>query len=209
MKLYTRNASNYCFKTEWSLYELGIEDFERIPNQGDHDTDGMTKLAAATPILTTIPTLIDKNGLVLTESSVIIQYLADTRNIDTSFFPKDPATRAKILQWDRFCDFEAAKALGALYYNSPDYLKGAAPATWEVEQAQKDIPVIEKKLEAVLSKQKYITSDRHFTYADAALASNIFFMQWFGIKWTQPSVVRWLTDCTSRPAFKKRLDLIK
>ena len=41
MKLYTRNASNYCFKTEWALFELGIDNFERIPNQGDHDVEGM------------------------------------------------------------------------------------------------------------------------------------------------------------------------
>ena len=207
MLLYTRNVSNYCFKTEWALYELNIP-FDREPNQGDRDLLGMGKLAKATPNLVTIPTLVDDNGFTVTESSVIIQYLVDTRKINSSFFPKDPDARARVLQWDRFGDFEVAKALGAFYYNSPDYLQGAAPNASEVELAAKEVPIIEKKLNAVLAKQRYITSDKDFTYADVTLAANVFFLQWFNQKMTSPGVVRWLTECTSRPAFTKRMALI-
>lgn len=205
MLLYSRNVSNYCFKTEWALSELDIS-VTRELNQGDRDQVGMAKVAQASPALITVPAL-DDHGFVLTESTVIVQYLVDSKGIDRPFFPKDPKQRARILQWDRFCDFEVARILGVLYYNSPGYLDGGKPDQAAVDAARNEFPAIEAKLESVLSKSKYMTSQQEFTYADVSLAVNVFFLSWFGITATLPGVSRWLTECTSRPKFKKRLEL--
>lgn len=207
IQLYTRNISNYCFKTEWMLLELGVA-YERHLNKGDDDAEGLGKVAKVSPVLITVPTLVDEDGFVLTESSAIIQYIVDSRKMKTPLFPTDVKERARILQWDRFGDFQVAKALGTFYYNSVDYLKGAAANAMEIEDARKELPILEEKLEAILSKQKYITSDIAFTYADISVAVHVFFLSWFNFKVTKPGVARWLEECTVRPSFKKRMAMI-
>lgn len=204
MYLHTHPRSPFCVKTEWALLEMGQTYDRRLLEFGNSESwanvvaDG--KLGPVT-----IPMLVDGN-FSLTESSAIVFYVADKMKVNSSFVGKEVATRARIVQWDRFADFEALSIAMAYFQNTPERLakSGMQKNTHDIVKANEKFEKLSTTLEAVLSAQKYLAAENDFTYADVSMACYLMMAaRSGGPQLTSPAAKSWLAAASSRPAYLK------
>lgn len=146
-----------------------------------------------------IPALQLDDGAVLTEASVILQYLADQKP-RRNLAPK-PRTmeRYRLLEWLNFTAAEIHKSLGAFFK-----FKQAMTPEWR--QAQ--LGLVEERfttLEKMLGSNQYVMGDE-FSIADAYLFTTLNWTNFVQVdigKW--PGLKAYLARVGARPAVKKAM----
>jgi glutathione S-transferase len=142
-----------------------------------------------------VPTIITKDGKLLTENAVILQYLADSNN-KTTLLPKG---------------FNRYKTLEMVNFISTEIHKGFAPMfNQDINQSAKEI--FTKKLRSkfeyadkILANSKYIAG-KDFTIADAYFFTTTRWMKYANIELKDFSnIERYVTELSSRESIKKSL----
>lgn len=145
-----------------------------------------------------VPALTTDKGALLTENSVIMQYLADTYK-NTPLLPLiGHLDRYKVLEW--------------LSYISSDLHKGFGPLfNREMPQEIKDkffIPAIKSKFNFIneqLDKTKYLSGD-HFTLPDAYLFVILRWAQHFKFDMAEwPALSAYFVELKNRASIQKSL----
>lgn len=146
-----------------------------------------------------IPALELDDGAVLTEASVILQYLADQkprRNLAPKLRTME---RYRLMEWLNFIAAEVHKTLGAFFK-----FKQAMTPEWR--QAQ--LGLVDQRfaaLEKMLGTNQYVMGDE-FSIADAYLFTTLNWTHFFQIdlgRW--PAVQAYMARVAGRPAVKKAM----
>jgi glutathione S-transferase len=165
--------------------------------------DGMTKTTeTAKNFLETnpngyVPALVLPDGELLTEASVVVQYLADQKP-ETGLMPAPGGmARYRVQQWLAFVATELHKAFGVFFKpNTPD-------ATKEInrEHLARRLAYVDGKLDG----RSYLVGDV-FTAADAYLWTILGWAKHVGIDLSPfANIQRYLGTVAARPAVQKAL----
>jgi len=159
MKLYySKGACSLAIRI--ILHEMGIpSDYEAVDLQNKKTADGQDFLSINPK--GAVPTLRLENGTILTESCVIMQYLADHYQAENLLPRVGDWQRYRVLEWMNFITTELHKGFGPLF--NP-----------QIDQALRDdvfIPILMRKFHYVdqfLTDHTYLLGN-HFMLADAYL----------------------------------------
>jgi glutathione S-transferase len=142
-----------------------------------------------------VPTIITKDGKLLTENAVILQYLADSNN-KTTLLSRD---------------FKRYKTLEMVNFVSTEIHKGFAPLfNQDLNQSAKDIFIKKLRLkfeyaDKILANSKYIAG-KDFTIADAYFFVTTTWMKYANIEIKDfPNIERYITELSSRQSIKRSL----
>ena len=140
-----------------------------------------------------VPILLHKD-LVLSQSGVILDYLADSLG---QFGPDDDTERREIMRWMFFDNHKLTSYTATLRFmrtftESPDpavvrFLRGRAEAAWGV-------------LDSHLAGRRFVVGD-HLTIADLSLCGYLFWPEEIGVEWNGFPHIR---DCLARIAAEPR-----
>jgi len=129
--LYANAISNYCAKTRIVLRHKGLDWREEPPPDGYGSAAYRQIIPAGS-----IPGLIDQDGLVLSESEVINEYLED-RYPDPPMLPSDPSERAKARFLSRWHDLWVEPPMRQLFRHMTPSLRDPAFVIDRVAAMQK------------------------------------------------------------------------
>jgi glutathione S-transferase len=170
LKLYYHPFASFCQKVLIALYEKDLPFEPVFIDLGD--PQHRERLGAVWPMMK-FPVLEDEaKGLVLPESSVIIEYLDQQAPDTRSLIPADPLEALKVRVWDRFFDNFVAFNVTKIVVNSlrPDGRKdpeGVAQAEDAIRQAY-------DFFERELGNREWAAGDR-FSLADCSAAPALFY----------------------------------
>ena len=143
-----------------------------------------------------VPALRLDNTEVLTESAVILQYIADQKR-DTALAPANPLERYRLAEWLNYISSEVHKQLGPFF-------NPKLPPVWRENQ----LGLLAKRFDILaerLKSQPYLMGQQ-FTVADAYL---FVVLNWTGLfkldmsKW--PTLTDYLGRIAARPAVQAAL----
>jgi len=160
LKFYTANLSPFGIGTIILLKANNIP-HEKIvidTRKGEHKTEEYKKI---NPLLK-VPAIVD-GDFNLFESSTILRYLCNSKEVADHWYPKDPKKRALV---DLYFDWHAANivSLNTLMFVRFGFSKA------DPEEAKALNEKTQKEIESVfLSSRKYLASDDKITIADLAL----------------------------------------
>ncbi|KAL9072660.1 MAG: hypothetical protein Q9157_005013 [Trypethelium eluteriae] len=198
-------------RTAWLLEELGLDynlEFSERQNGVGPPAFKEAIRKAGNP-LGKSPTIV-VDGVTVSESGTITEYLCEKYDSSSRLTPKDPATRVQVLQW-----IHAAEAtfllhsLAILYMQwfSPERVKDSGDLATMQQAASKNVVNDFDWLESELQKGKgkFLVGD-HVTAADCMMS---FSAQWIlekglgtqGKKW--PTVEEWIKTCEATETWKK------
>ncbi|PCJ42317.1 MAG: glutathione S-transferase [Alphaproteobacteria bacterium] len=190
MKLYHRPDCPFCWKLRLFLREAGVEVSEISVKLGEKHPD----VVALNPN-GTVPVLID-GDLVLWESAVIIEYLAD-KFPETGLMTGTPEQRAKIRQIHSYSDHRLGKILFPYIKQVRDGkadgdLKHTIDKAW---QAELDMLTLQ------LGDQDYFGPD--FSVADCALIPRFTLALVYGLTLGKGygKLKNWFERCKRRSSF--------
>jgi glutathione S-transferase len=191
-------SASRALRSLWMLEELGVE-YEHVQMNFTGDNKQPDYLALNPN--GRIPTLVD-GDTVLWESMAINLYLAE--KYDGGLQPKSPEDRGRATKWSFWVMTETEKALLEYLFNTlilPEGQRDAAVAAAAVEQLKAPLGVLDGALEGRVN-----LLGEQFSVADLNVASVLSWGQLAGLDLSAvPNVSRWLTTCTSRPAFQRAL----
>ena len=135
------------------------------------------------------------NGLVLSQSGVILDYLAEALG---QFGPDDAAERREILRWMFFDNHKLTSYTATLRFmrtfgDAPDpvilaFLRGRAETAWGI-------------LDSHLAGRRFVVGE-HLTIADFSLCGYLFWPEEIGVDWAgYPHIKRWLADVAALPGW--------
>ena len=195
MKLYGVPGSR-ALRSIWAAEETGV-DYEFVSTHFIGESKKPDYLALNPN--GRIPTLVD-GDLVLFESMAINLYLAKAHGGD--LYPRDDADEARAIQWSFWGMTELEPVLMQMVLHKvmlPEDQRNPAAVT----KAESDIERPLNVLEAHLANRDHILGG-DFTIADLNVAGALglaTFARFDVSKWSK--VERWLSACTSRPAFAR------
>ena len=148
-----------------------------------------------------VPILLHKD-LVLSQSGVILDYLADSLG---QFGPDDDTERREIMRWMFFDNHKLTSYTATLRFmrtftESPDpavvrFLRGRAEAAWGV-------------LDSHLAGRRFVVGD-HLTIADFSLCGYLFWPEEIGVEWNGfPHIRDWLARIAAEPRYKPPYELM-
>lgn len=197
MKLYHRPDCPFCWKVRIFLQEAGVELQEFSVEFGKKHPD----VVALNPNAT-VPVLVD-GDLVLWESAVIIEYLADLFP-HTSLMAGSPAERAKIRQIHSYSDNSVGKKLFPYIKQVRD--SGNGKATDELCQSTTDSwIIIQKTLSDQLGDADFYGAG--FSVAECALIPRFTLALAYGLTINNDflNLKKWFQRCAKRPSFTATL----
>ena len=103
-----------------------------------------------------VPAIVEEDGFVLFESSTVLKYLCNTRDVPDHWYPKDPRKRSQV---DLFFDWYqvATKAFSAYFYSKNPELPNRVPVVEDPQELlEKTLGELEKTF---LRDRKFLTSD--------------------------------------------------
>lgn len=144
-----------------------------------------------------VPVLLTDENEILTENSIIQQYLADTHNAIQLLPALGNFKRYRVLEWLNFISTELHKGCGPLFH------PGIPP------EMKENIfkPALKNKLTYVENNlhTKFLAGD-HVTLADTYLFVILSWLPHFKINMNEwPKLSHYFVELTQRPAFKKSL----
>jgi glutathione S-transferase len=142
------------------------------------------------------------NGLVLSQSGVILDYLADSLG---QFGPDDAAERREILRWMFFDNHKLTSYTATLRFmrtfgDGPDpvilaFLRGRAETAWGI-------------LDSHLAGRRFVVGE-HLTIADFSLCGYLFWPEEIGVDWNNyPHIRDWLARIAALPRYKPPYELM-
>ena len=204
MKLYVLDVSNTSRPVRALIAEhkLPVEIVSLDFYQGEHAKPPYTDLNPNG----LVPTLVDDDGFVLTESSTILKYLAD--KFDLPLYPKGLRERAKVnelMDWFNtgfYRDYAYNVVYPQIYphHKRPDDATQKGTIEWGKQQTQKWLKVLDEHW--LGQGNKYLTGDK-LTIADifgyclitAGMVTRDEFKAF-------PNVERWLKEVENLPSWK-------
>ncbi|HEX5864797.1 MAG TPA: glutathione S-transferase [Casimicrobiaceae bacterium] len=188
--LYCFAQSGNCYKPALTLQLAGADWTPRFVDyfKGETSTPAYREINAMgeAPVL-------EHDGVRLTQSGVILDYLTDTLG---RFGPKDAGERREILRWllwdnHKLTSYTATYRFMRTFLKGSDegvmkFLRGRAETAWGV-------------LNAHLSDRRYVVGDR-LTIADLSLCGYLFFPDEIGVDWSAyPALGDWLDRIRAEP----------
>ncbi|SIT35567.1 Glutathione S-transferase GstB [Paraburkholderia piptadeniae] len=153
-----------------------------------------------------IPTLVD-GDYVLWESNSILRYLAMQYGASSLLYPTEPKARASIdrwLDWSLSTLQPAERPVFWTIVRTPEAERDNAKLAADIDNVAK----LWKLLDVHLQGRFHIEGD-HFTLADIVLGA--YAKRWFGLPGVErpstPNLERWYQRLSTRPGFKKYVDL--
>ena len=140
-----------------------------------------------------VPALQLDNGHMLTENTVILQYLADTHHADNLLPAVGHFERYYVLEWLNFITTELHKGIGVMFN----------PALPQNVKDEIFIPAVKKKLSYVnnhLEHSQFLAGD-HFMLPDAYLFVMLLWCRYFNIniqEWSH--IARYFNELSTRPS---------
>lgn len=203
MKLYSGPLSLFSRKVEIALHEKGLS-FERIQVPFSQTRGYSPKdpaVLAANP-KGQVPVFMD-GGLVLYDSTVIVEYLEDAYPTP-ALFPKNPQDKARCRLLDVFADEVMLAAFRALMHRTEPHEADDPRFLANEAKAREAEPVIADHfatLERELSGKNYLCGT--FSAADIAAFMAVFWTRRLGgpsLK-SHPALAAWYGRLAERPAF--------
>lgn len=180
----------------WALEEAGLPYATRLLQHGDQDKPDYRALQpfGQVPIM-------DDEGLVLFESGAILLQIGE--NCET-LLPRDPAARARAVQWliAALNSVEPSLqnlALIDVFFANEEWAKLRRPGA--VEFAKRRLT----GLSNALGDKPYLDGDQ-FTVGDLMMATVLRIQAYGDLVTSDPRLGPYLERCTRRPAFKRALD---
>ena len=183
----------YSRRVRIALIEKGI-DFEPIEIDMSAREHRSPKYLARTPY-GRVPT-IEENGLVLYESSAILQYLEATRPLP-ALVPTDVRGRALVDMHLRLCDGQLSRPVGAIIFPK----RFMPPEKWDRPAMGLAKTEIEKHfaiVEETLGSRQYLVGET-FTLADIAYLPFLHFLPLMEIS-PGPRIAGWRLRLMARPS---------
>jgi glutathione S-transferase len=142
------------------------------------------------------------NGLVLSQSGVILDYLAESLG---QFGPDDATERRELLRWMFFDNHKLTSYTATLRFmrtfaDAPDpavlrFLRGRAETAWGI-------------LDSHLAGRRFVVGD-HLTIADFSLCGYLFWPEEIGVDWNgYPHIRDWLARLAALPRYKPPYELM-
>ncbi len=200
LKLHAHPLSSYCWKTLIGLYEAELPfEFEMV-NLGD--PDAAAAFRALSPF-GRMPALEDPDqGLLISESTIILEHIARRYPSAAFLIPADPAAAEKVRLWDRYFD---------LYLHNPmqkivgDRLR---PADVRDPHGVSEARAAMRAAYGVFSER---VADRswacgEFSMADCAAAPSLYYAQKVEpFRGDYPALAAYLDRLMQRPSFARVL----
>ena len=196
----------HCFAQSGNAYKpalaLQLANADWAPRFVDYfGGETRTREYRAVNVMGEVPVLLH-DGLVLSQSGVILDYLAGTLG---RFGPKDAAERGEILRWllydnHKLTSYTATCRFMRTFAKDPEpavlaEFKRRAETAWGV-------------LDAHLDGRRYVVGDR-LTIADISLAGYLFWPDEIGVDWNvYPSIRDWLERIRSEPRWVPPYELM-
>ncbi|MBV9842802.1 MAG: glutathione S-transferase family protein [Sphingomonadaceae bacterium] len=171
LHLFYHPFSSYCWKALIPLYRAGTAFQVRLVNNGDAATDDEWRRLWP---LAKMPLLVD-DGRVVTEASIIVEYLDRHHPGSSPLIPSDADTALEVRALDRFFDNYIHAPTQAIV---GDRLR--APETQDpvgVAQAHDRLETALGWLDAHMDGRAWAVGDA-FTLADCAAAPPLFYSDW-------------------------------
>lgn len=193
--------ASYCQKVLVALYENGTPFEGRFVDLGDPESTATFR--ALWPIAK-MPVLEDlERGVVLPESSIIIEYLDLHRPGAVRFLPADPDQALEVRRWDRFFDFYVQDPMSKIV---TDRLRPVGANDPEgVARARAMLDTAYDILEPVLRFNAWAAGDA-FSLADCAAFSSLAYadvVHPFGA--SRPNIAAYVARAKQRPSFARVL----
>lgn len=201
LRLHAHPLSSYCWKALIALYENGTAfEFAMIEFGDEASTAAFAKLWP----MARMPVLEDtESGLVLPESSVIIEHLDRIRPGATQFIPQEPDAAREARLWDRFYDNYVMAPVQTVVFN-----RIRPPGTrdgYGVEQARALLRRAYDVAEATMATRSWAAGEA-FTLADCAAAPALHYGQKVeAFDATHPALAAYLARLEARPSFARVL----
>jgi glutathione S-transferase len=201
LRLYFHPLSSFCQKVLVALYENGTPFTPQIVNLMDEGE--RTELVKLWPF-GKFPVLRDEaSGVIIPETSIIIEYLDQHFLGSTRFIPADPALAREVRLRDRIFD---------LYVNVPmqkivtDKLRPEGQNDpFGVEEARKCLRTALDLIEADMDGNQWATGDQ-FTMADCAACPTLFYAdKIMPFHETHPRTAAYFDRLAARPSYARVL----
>jgi len=198
LKLYYHPLASYCWKVLIALYEGEVPFETALVNLADPDE--RAALGKLWPLLK-FPVLVESSGDVVPESSIIIEYLAQTQPGASALLPSDPATARETRLLDRFFDLQIHEPMQK---HVGDKLRPADKRDpFGVEQAHAQIEQAYDLLEQRLSGRTWAVGSV-FTLADCAAAPALYYANRIHpITPARPGLTAYWERLQKRPSFAR------
>jgi glutathione S-transferase len=201
LTLHYHPLASYCWKALIALYEQEIE-FERqivdlsLPEQ----RAALTKLSP----FTKFPVLEDRaTGRVITESTLIIEYLARHYPGRLTLVPADPDAAFEVRRLDRFFDVYLHDSMQKIVGDKIRPEGKQDP--FGVEQARSTLATAYDVLERELGSQPWAAGDT-FSLADCAAAPALYYANRVAPFGDHPRVAAYLERLHARPSFARTFE---
>jgi glutathione S-transferase len=153
-----------------------------------------------------IPVLKHKE-FILWESAAIIQYLAENFNIDSSYYPKNPQIRGKVmayLHWHHenvrrpITQYARKKVIYPMMLGKPE------PSPAQLEKLLKKREEVCQTLEWILQTSTFLARTENVTIADIFAFNEIISGSYFGLSIVKyPKLMSWFQKVASVPEVQK------
>jgi glutathione S-transferase len=196
----------YCFAQSGNAYKpalaLALAGADWTPRFVDY-FGGETRTPAYRTVneMGEVPVL-EHDGVRLTQSGVILDYLAETLG---RFGARDAKERRDILRW-LLWDNHKLTSYTATYRFMRTFTKDPDPAVLKVFRARAETAW--GVLDAHLAGRSYVVADR-LTIADLSLCGYLYWPEEIGVDWdTYPNVRDWLARIRSEPRWAHPYELM-
>jgi glutathione S-transferase len=190
----------YCFAQSGNAYKpalmLELAGADWAPRFVDFFA-GETRTPAyrALNVMGEVP-LLEHGGLRLTQSGVILDYLAETLG---RFGAGDVGERREILRW-LLWDNHKLTSYTATYRFMCNFVKDPDPGA--LSEFRKRAETAWRVLDAHLDRRAFVVAERP-TIADLSLCGYLFWPDEIGVDWTQyPAIAAWLARLQALPRWK-------
>jgi glutathione S-transferase len=194
--------SSFCWKPLIALCENGTAFTPRIVDLGDPES--RAAFAALWPIAK-MPVLEDEaHGLVIPETSIIIDYLDRHHRGAVRFVPEDPDRAREVRLWDRIYDLYVQGPMQRIVFDRlrPEGQKDALG----VEEARQSLVTALNMVESHMADRRWATGD-DFTLADCAAAPALYYAdKVMPMAGTWPNALALLERLKARPSFARVLE---
>lgn len=182
-------------RVRWALEEAGIPYREALLGLGDQDKPEYRAIQPWGQV-----PAIEEDGLVLFESGAIVLHIAERSEV---LMPRDPAGRAKTVQWVTASLDSVDTHIGPL----SDIDLFHAGEAWAAERRPQVVARIERRLEGLakwLGGSEYL--DGRFTAGDLMMATVLRNLRDSDLVTGHPVLGPYLARCEARPAFQRALE---
>ena len=192
--------SPYCRKVRIALKEKGLE-FELT---AEKVWERRPEFLAMNPA-GTVPVLVDEDGSVIVESSVICEYLDEVYG-DTTMFGQTPQERAEVRRLVAWFDQKFAREVTDNLYKEKmmkRFLGLGEPNSSAIRAGYANIRYHLDYIGWLTERRRFLAGE-HFSLADVAAAAHLSSLDYIGdVPWAQHAAAKdWYARIKSRPSFR-------